>query len=166
MHSPAQPESAQDVAARWIREALDGARSKPDAWAVQMVAALGLRATSYVHRWLTGEQQVPLRAVIASAETHPEVVEHVARELAALVGMEVVAVDAGGAPSDLASVVHECLDVVRQAADGERDGDLSTEDCDHELREWDELDRVRRARVAHLRARKRGLAPTPLRRVP
>lgn len=155
--SPAHAESPQDVASRWVREGLDHARSKPDGWAVQMVASLGLKATSYVHRWLTGEQQIPLRAIIASAESHPALVEHIARELAALVGHEVRRLESIDAPPrQLANVVREALDVVRQANEGEADGHLSPEDCARELIEWEELDRVRAARVAYLRAVKDG----------
>lgn len=83
--SPAR-ETPAEIAARIVREGLDHAESKPDGWAAAMLVALDLKAKSYAHRWLTGEQQIPLRAVVASAETHPEVVEHVARRLASLVG--------------------------------------------------------------------------------
>lgn len=167
--SPAPPstESATDAAARILREGLDRARYKPDAWAAAMVAALELRAISYVHRWITGEQQVPLRAIVASAPTHPDLVAHVARELGALVGLDVRASEPG-APSraSLIDVVREALDVVRQASEGEADGSLSIDDCDRELRDWEDLDRVRAQRVAHLRATMTAIAagPIPIRR--
>jgi hypothetical protein len=156
MRSPDHPtgttEAPRDTAARWIREALDGARSKHDGWAVSMLAALGLSAKSYCHRWLCGEQQVPLAAVIASAPSHPEVVRHVARELALLVGMDVQSVaDEHAHPRTLHDVIVELGDVQRAAADGERDGHLSVEDIDREMREWADVERVMQSRLAHLR---------------
>lgn len=156
MRSPAHPgapaESFRDMAARWVREGLDNAKSKPDGWAASMLVALDLSAKSYVHRWLIGEQQVPLQAIAASATSHPEVTEHVARELAALVGMELRRAEHEDAhPRSLADVIVELGDVSRAAAEAERDGARDTVDIDRELAEWDDVERVRSSRVAYLR---------------
>lgn len=149
---PVSAESFRDMAARWIRQGLDDAKSKPDGWAESMLVALGLSAKSYCHRWLSAEQQVPLQAVIASAATHPEVTAHVASELAALVGMELRTVAHEDAhPRSLADVIVELGDVSRAAAEGERDGVLSPDDIDRELAEWSDVERVMSSRVAFLR---------------
>jgi hypothetical protein len=91
--SPARPasphdlESPHDIAARWVREGLDEEPAiKPDAWKASALQRLGLRALSYAGRMLTGEQHMPLGAIIATTPDHPRVTEHVARKLAALVG--------------------------------------------------------------------------------
>lgn len=106
---------------------------------------------SFAKRWLAGAQPLPVEALVRSASSFPEVTVAVVRELAALVGMELRVAPTETCSADLATVIREALDVVRQASEGEADGFRSVEDCDRELREWEELDRVSDARKAQLR---------------
>lgn len=69
-----------------LNAAIDVADIKREAWVASMLVRLDLSARSYVSRWLSGEQQVPLAAICASVEEYPELVEHVARVLAGRVG--------------------------------------------------------------------------------
>jgi hypothetical protein len=107
---------------------------------------------SFAQRWLTGAQPLPVEAIARSAAEFPEVVQYVAAELAALVGMELRPVAHEDAhPRSLTDVIVELGDVLRAAAEGERDGVLSPDDIDRELAEWSDVDRVMSSRVAYLR---------------
>ncbi len=56
------------------------------------------------------------------------------------------------APRALHNVVLELTDVVRAASEAEADGHLSPDEIRRELAEWEDVDRVRAARVAMLRS--------------
>ncbi len=65
----------------------------------------------------------------------------------------------------LAELIHEATDVIRVGSEGQADGHLSVEDCDRELAEIEQLERVlaeRKARLVQVRT-ERG---APVRMVP
>lgn len=130
----------------WALAALLKKNTAQATWAASVGAS-----KSFAQRWLSGAQPLPVEALVRSAESFPEVTISVVRELAALVGMELRAVPTAQPTVDLATVIREALDVVRQASEGEADGFRSVEDCDREIAEWEELDRVSDARKAQLR---------------
>lgn len=78
-------------------------------------------------------------------------------ERAAALGFELrPAGDADSHPRALHDVVRELTDVVRVVCDNEADGGLDAQEIERELREWEDVDRVRWARVAYLKRLPRG----------
>lgn len=144
---PSEPDAAlrRRVGGWALAALLKGNRSQ-----VTWAESVGV-SKSFAQRWLTGAQPLPVEALVRSVAEFPEVTIAVISQLAALVGMELRVTPTETSSADLATVIREALDVVRQASEGEADGFRSVEDCDRELREWEELDRVSDARKAQLR---------------
>lgn len=94
----------------------------------------------------------------------PAVEQLYLRERAAAHRMELrPAGDPEAHPRALVDVVTALTNGVRVAAEGEADGALDPQEIDRELAAWEQVDKVRWARVAylkHLRARRGGVVAT------
>ncbi|AKF08862.1 hypothetical protein [Sandaracinus amylolyticus] len=142
------PEAARKQAEITIGERIEALVHRSGTRVVDVARALGLRDNK-LYAAFRGTEHFRL----AWLELLPATVERLfIEERAAAHGLELRPVaDEDAHPRSLHDVVVELGDVQRAASEGERDGHLSVDDIERELREWDDVERVRASRVAHLR---------------